>query len=153
MENKKKKDADAELYDQIYKNLKMGAETTTTMIGRLSEGELKTELGRELAMYESLAREAGKALDQLGQTPKEEGPMTRFSAKAGVMMNTMVDATPSHIAGMVREGCAMGTSELIKHIHIGQREGGLDESAPSVALARRAISFEEDCAKRMEQYL
>ncbi len=152
MATAQKKSREAQLYEDIYKNLKMGASSTVDMMNRLSEGELKTELGRELAEYEALAKEAGDALRKMGEIPKEENIMARMSAKAGVMMNTMIDSTPSHIAEMVIEGCAMGTSDLIKQLNACEREGGEDvEKARK--LAERAVKFEEDCAERMKAYL
>ena len=147
------KSREAQLYEEIYKNVKMGADSTVDMIGKISDGELKTELGRELAEYESLAHEAKTALLDMGETPKEEGFMTRMSAKAGVMMNTMLDSTPSHIAQMVIEGCAMGTSDLIKKVNECERQGDGEECDKAKALAKRAIQFEEDCAEKMKAYL
>ncbi len=149
----KNKSDEAELYEEIYKNVKMGAESTTDMISKLPDGELKTELGRELAEYESLAHEAKTALFELGETPKEEGFMTRMSAKAGVMMNTLIDSTPSHIAQMVIEGCAMGTSGLIKKLNACQRQSDKENCGKAQKLAERAIAFEEDCAEKMKSYL
>ena len=130
----------------------MGASSTVDLMNKLSDGDLKTELGRELAEYESLAREAGDALRAMGEEPKEEKLMARMSAKAGVMMNTMIDSTPSHIAEMVIEGCAMGTSDLIKQINACEREGG-EEMSKAKKLAERAVRFEEDCAEKMKAYL
>lgn len=146
---------EAELYQEIYKNVKMGAESLTDMIARVDTGDLKTELGVELAQYESLAHQAKTALLGMGVTPKEENFVTRVSAKAGVMMNTMLDATPSHIAQMVIEGSTMGTTDLIRKLNEYRCEAdGTDkESHEVVRLARRTVAFEEDCIKKMKAYL
>ena len=143
---------EAALYEDIYKNVKMGASSTVDMMKRLTDGQLKAELGRELAEYETLAKEAGDALRKMGVEPKEETLMARMSAKAGVMMNTMIDSTPSHIAGMVIEGCAMGTSDLVKSMNACRRE---DDGAcgEAMSLAQRAVRFEEECAEKMKAYL
>jgi hypothetical protein len=153
MANVQSKSREAELYEEIYKNVKMGADSTVDMIKRLSDGDLKAELGRQVAQYEALAHEAKTALLDMGETPREEGLMTRMSAKAGVMMNTMIDSTPSHIAQMVIEGCAMGTSDLIKKINECERQGGEQDCEKARKLADRAIAFEEDCAEKMKAYL
>lgn len=146
---------EAELYQEIYKNVKMGAESLTDLMSHVDTGDLKTELGVELAQYESLAHEAKQALFDIGVTPKEEGLMTRMSAKAGVMMNTMLDATPSHIAQMVIEGSTMGTTDLIRKLNEYRCETSEKGTASRKVtdLAQRTIDFEEDCMKKMKAYL
>lgn len=147
------KTREAELYEEIYKNTKMGAESTIDMMKDLTDGALKTELGRELAEYEKLADEAKTALLNMNEMPKEENIMSRMAAKMGVKMNTLVDPTPSHIAEMVIKGCAMGTSDLTKKINQCEREANNTAVKDALALARRTVEFEEDCAQRMKAYL
>lgn len=154
MANQYQSRREAELYQEIYKNTTMGAESLTDLIARVETGDLKTELGVELAQYENLAREAKTALSDMGVTPKEEGLMTRMSAKAGVMMNTMLDATSSHIAQMVIEGSTMGTTDLYRKLNEYRSETGEKGAAHKVTeLAERTISFEEDCIEKMKAYL
>ena len=151
MANVQNKSREAELYEEIYKNVKMGADSTVNMINKLESGELKTELGRQLSEYEKLASEAKEALISLGEEPREENIVTRMSAKLGVAMNTLIDSTPSHIAQMVIEGCAMGTSGLIKKMH--ECEEGKCGCGKAKNLAERTVAFEEDCAEKMKAYL
>ena len=152
METKATNQGEAVLYEDIYKNAKMGASSTIDMMKRLDDGNLKAELGRELAEYETLAKEAATALRAMGKEPREENLMARMGAKAGVMMNTMIDSTPSHIAQMVIEGCAMGTSDLVKSMNACRREGH-QSSGEAMSLAKRTVDFEEDCAEKMKAYL
>ena len=150
-ENKRRREA--ELYQEIYKNVTMGAESLTDLIARTEAGDLKTELGVELAQYESLAKEAKKALLDMGVTPKEEKLVARLSAKAGLRMNTMLDATPSHVAQMVIEGSTMGTTDLYRKLNEFRAETETDGEAKAVALARRAVDFEENCIEKLKSYL
>ena len=143
---------EAELYEEIYKNVKMGASSIIDLTSRVEGGELRAELSRELEGYEGLAREARQALDELGVTPKEESVVARLSAKAGLMMNTMLDATPSHVAQMVIEGSTMGSTDLRRKLKEFCAEVG-EESRKAEALARRAVEFEEDCIEKMKTYL
>ena len=83
----------------------------------------------------------------MDKTPKEENLLTKLSSKMGVMMNTMIDATSSHIAQMIIEGCSMGITELIKAIHAH------DEKDDAEKLAREVVSFEESCTENMKKYL
>ncbi|MBO4980206.1 MAG: hypothetical protein J6D16_07345, partial [Clostridia bacterium] len=97
--------------------------------------------------YEEFASRAREELFELDKTAKDENLFTKLSAKMGVMMNTMIDTTSSHIAQMVIEGCSMGITELIKAIHAH------DESDGAERLAREVISFEESCTENMKKYL
>ena len=150
-ENKRRREA--ELYQEIYKNVTMGAESLTDLIARTDLGDLKTELGVELAQYESLAREAKQALLDMGVTPKEEKLVARLSAKAGLRMNTMLDATPSHIAQMAIEGSTMGTTDLYRKLHEFRNETEANGEAGAVALARRTVDLEESCIEKLKSYL
>lgn len=149
----KNKSREAELYEEIYKNARMGAESTVDMMKNLADGELKTELGRELSEYQSLATKAKHALLDMGEEPKEENFLSRMAAKMGVKVNTMMDSTPSHIAEMVIKGCAMGTSDLMKKINDCKNCDDCDALKKARALAEQTVAFEEDCAERMKAYL
>ncbi len=135
------------LYEEIFKGCKMGADSVVDLLPKVKDEALKTELTTQLSRYEDFADRARSELLSRGVTPKEEGLVTRLSAKMGVMMNTMIDATSSHIAGMIMEGCTMGTTDLLKAVHAH----GEDSSASS--LAREVISFEEEAYEDMKRFL
>lgn len=146
---------EAELYQEIYKNVTMGAEALTDIIDRVGDGDLKTELGTELAGYEKLASEARQALFDMGITPREQSAVAKLSAKAGMAMNTMMDSTTSHLAQMTIKGSTMGTTDLLRKINEFEceiKEGG-KEFQNAVDLARRTVDFEEDCIEKLKAYL
>ncbi len=137
----------AELYEEIYKGCKMGGESIVNLLPKVNDEGMKTELTRQLGRYDELAAKARTALLDMGKTPAEEGIITRLSAKMGVAMNTMVDATSSHVAQMIMEGCTMGVTDLIKNLHLHGDESN------AAALAREVVDFEEDCYERMKAFL
>ena len=141
----------AELYEEIYKNVTMGAESITDLLPHVRGGALKNELGASHAGYEKLADEARRALVDMGVKPREQGAFTRLSAKAGVMMNTMVDDTSSHIAQMMIEGATMGTTDLLRKMHEFKCE--TSEPCHALNLAERTLQFEEDCIEKMKAFL
>lgn len=138
---------EVELYEEIYKGCKMGGESVVNILTKVTDEGMKTELTRQLTRYEELAARAREALLQRNKTPTEEGILTRVSAKMGVAMNTMIDATSSHIAQMIMEGCTMGVTDLMKNMRLH------GEDSEAYALAREVVDFEEDCYERMKQYL
>ena len=143
----KEKISTAELYQEIYKGCKMGGESIVNLLPKVTDENLRSELTAQLERYEEFAAKARDGLFEMDKTAKEENLLAKLSAKMGVMMNTMIDATSSHIAQMIIEGCSMGITELIKAIHAH------DESDEAERLARDVISFEESCTENMKKYL
>ena len=131
----------------IYKNSKMGADSIINLLPKVTDNGLKNEITAQLERYEEYASQARDKLFELDQSPKEENPLTKMGAKMGVMMNTMLDATSSHIAQMIIEGCSMGITELLKAVH------AYDTKDDAEKLAREVISFEESCSENMKKYL
>jgi hypothetical protein len=143
----KEKITTVELYQEVYKGCKMGADSLVNLLPKVNDESLRNEITAQLDRYEDYASQAREKLFDLDKTPKEENPISKISAKMGVMMNTMLDATSSHIAQMIIEGCSMGITELLKAVHA---YGEKDEAEQ---LTRDVISFEESCSENMKKYL
>ena len=143
----KEKISTVELYQEIYKGCKMGGEAIVNLLPKVTDEGLRSELTAQLERYEEFASKAREQLFDMDKSPKEENLLTKLSSKMGVMMNTMIDATSSHIAQMIIEGCSMGITDLIKAIHAH------DEKDDAEKLARDVISFEESCTENMKKYL
>ncbi|MBO5305770.1 MAG: hypothetical protein J6B12_03300 [Clostridia bacterium] len=143
----KEKISTVELYQEIYKGCKMGGEAIVNLRPKVTDEGLRSELTAQLERYEEFASKAREQLFDMDKSPKEENLLTKLSSKMGVMMNTMIDATSSHIAQMIIEGCSMGITDLIKAIHAH------DEKDDAEKLARDVISFEESCTENMKKYL
>ena len=125
----------------------MGADSLVNLLPKVNDEGLRNEITAQLERYEEFASKAREQLFDLDVSPKEENAFTKISAKMGVMMNTMLDATSSHIAQMIIEGCSMGITELLKVVHA---YGTKDDAEQ---LARDVISFEESCSENMKKYL
>ena len=143
----KEKISTAELYQEIYTGCKMGGESLVNLLPKVTDDGLRSELTAQLERYEEFAAKARDGLFEMDKTAKEENVIAKLSAKMGVMMNTMIDATSSHIAQMVIEGCSMGITDLIKAIHAHEEK---DEAEK---LARDVVAFEESCSENMKKYL
>ena len=93
--------ATVELLSELYKNMKMGADSIVNISSKVSEGALRDELARELDSYESYSKKIGKMIYAAGDEPKEENIMSKMATKVGMAMNTLTDSTESHIAQMM----------------------------------------------------
>lgn len=138
------------LLDAMYKNVKMGADSLIDIMSRAKDKAFREQLTSQLERYEEYAAKISKRLCADGETPKEEGFFTRMSAKVGMAMNTMTDASTSHLAQMVIEGATMGITELTRLVR--EYENTVC-SEDALKLARDIIQYEEATVKTMKSFL
>lgn len=134
----------------LYKNVKMGADSIINILSKVPEGELRNELTREINEYESYAKTIETMIYDMGDTPKEENILTKMGAKIGMAMNTMNDPSTQHIAQMVIEGATMGVTEIIRLIRENEN---VICSEKVLKLAKDIVAFEEDTIERMKKFL
>ena len=135
---------------ELYKNVKMGADSTINVLSKVPDGELRDELTREINEYESFAKTIETMIYDMGDTPKEESILTKMGAKIGMAMNTMNDSSTQHIAQMVIEGATMGVTEIIRLIRENENTNC---SEKVLKLARDIVAFEEDTVEQMKKFL
>ena len=138
------------LLGELYKEMKMGSESLTDILGKITDGDLRQEVTRQIEEYEKFAKTAGDRLWDLGQKPKEEGIVAKMSAKIGMAMSTMTDSTKSHLAQMIIEGDTMGITELTRLV---REHENTSCSESTLMLTRDAIRFLEDSVERTKEYL
>ena len=107
------KTATEQLLDAMYKNVKMGADSILNILPMAQDKEMRTELTRQMEKFEGYATKISAMLHKEGESPKEEGFLTKMSAKMGMAMNTMLDSTTSHLAEMMIEGATMGVTDML----------------------------------------
>ena len=150
MENTATTSYTAELAEQIYKNMKMGADSVINLLPKVEDGKLKTHMTGLLDSYEKYAADAKKVLDSEGKEAKEENIMTKMGAKMGMSMKTMVDSTTSHIAELLMEGAVMGICEMSRLV---KRYENTDCNSGLVERAREIVKFEEKNLEKAKAYL
>jgi len=144
------KTKEAELLDQLYKNLKMGSDSIVKLLSKVSDGNFKTDLTDQLNGYESLAAKAKARLKEMGSEAKEENPVTKLWTSIGMTMSTLTDSTDSHIAQMVAEGSTMGITDSIKLLRDYENT---DVSESTLKLVREVIEFEERNLERSKKHI
>jgi hypothetical protein len=136
--------------DEIYKNLKMGADAIIQLLPHVKNDGMRSAMTRQLDGYEKYAACAAKYLSAEGIAPKEERWFARLSARVGMAFNTMMDDSGSHIAQMMIEGSNMGITEMTKLLN-AYEPLGTAESA--VRLAHEVVDFEEHNIEALKRYL
>ena len=147
----------AALAELIYKTSKMGSEAITDTLPKIKDGKrqgesekMRAELTRQFTEYEKMASEAERYLKSHDLPAEEENMLAKMASKAGIMMNTMKDPSPSHVAEMMIKGLSMGITEITTKTR--EAEGkGCDEEM--LMLADRLISFQEDAVDKIKAFL
>jgi len=150
MQDSKEKACTETFLVELYKNIKMGADSIINIMPKVENGELREELTAELNRYEDFAKQLSDLLYSIGGKPEEEGVFSKLMAKAGMAMNTMMDSTASHIAQMMIEGATMGITENTKLIREYENKPC---SEKALTLAKETVRFMEDSVERMKKYL
>ena len=72
MNTVKEKNSTQELLCELYKNVKMGADSIINIMPKVSGKELRQEMTAELNRYEEFAKEIASELRKAGEEAKEE---------------------------------------------------------------------------------
>jgi len=136
-----------QLLQELYKNVKMGGDSIVDLLDRVSDGKLHGEMTSELTEYRKYADRTREQMKTIGVKPEEISPLAKAGAKAGMVFNTMLDVTTSHIAEMMINGATMGIINLEKQLN------GNDCSGEPKALADEVLRFEKSTVERLETYL
>ncbi|MBR2335235.1 MAG: hypothetical protein IKA62_03300 [Clostridia bacterium] len=144
------KTREAEMLEELYKNVKMGSDSIIKLLNKVSDGKFKTDLTDQLDGYENFAAKAKDRLKSLGCEAKEENVMTKMWSSIGMAMSTLTDSSDSHIAQMVAEGSTMGITDGIKLLRDYENTG---VSEHALALVRDVIKFEENNLERAKKYI
>ena len=142
--------AECEILAKLYKNAKMGADSVTKLLPKVSDGEFKIKLNDQLDGYEKYAAKTKTMLCTRGEEAKEEAPLTKFWSSIGIAMNTVIDASSSHVAEMMIEGSTMGITDTTKIINEYESDPACKEA---IDLCREIVKFEQSNIEVMKKYL
>ena len=131
---------EAEMLESLYKNVKMGSDSIIKLMDKVTGDDFKAALTKQIDGYEKIAERVRKHLNAMGVRAKEENPMIKLWSSVGMAMNTMMDASDSHIAQLIAEGSTMGITDGIKLLRDYENTGVSEEA---LGFAREIIKFEE----------
>ncbi len=147
----KQNDKTANLLRAVYKNVKMASDSILTLMPKVKDEALKSDMTVQLSTYDAFASRAAKLLGEAGVKPEEEGAITKLSSKMGMMMNTMRDSTSTHLVEMLVEGATMGVNDMLKEIRESENTTA---SESALRLARDVCKYEEKTVEDLkDRYL
>ena len=135
---------------QMYRDLNMSSDAVIHLMPRVHDERIKTGMSAALCFYVKTAGKVRNILTDRGIEAKQENPMSKMAAHMGIVMNTAIDATDSHIAQMVIEGSTMSITEAVKLRNQYRDRPGCGEL---VTLANDIAEFEDRNIQNMKQFL
>ena len=139
---------DTELLQFVHKTAQMGIKGLKDVEGQIHEEPLREAVGRQVAEYRKISREAGELLRSYGEEPNDVGLVARISSEVMSAAKTFPAASSSKIAEMVIQGNTMGITKGTKHLN---DYAGDDRQVR--ALAQRLIATEQDNVEQMKRFL
>ena len=138
------------LLEAMYKNVKMGADSIIDIMPKVTDESMRQELTSELERYEKFSREIETLVLDMGEEAKDQGILAKIGTKMSVAMNTMVDASTSHIAEMMIKGGTMGITDATKLLREYESTSCSEEA---LSITRRIIKYEEETVERLKRFL
>lgn len=136
------------LLQAIVENGRTGADACGQLLKKTEDAKLRDELMLEKQHYEQCARDAEKAIAQLGREPHPKGMAARMGMWMGMQVNTMIDKTSTHVAEMLIEGATMGVVELTK-----AKNSFPDADAHAQGIASDLIVKQQEAIERLKGFL
>ncbi|MBO5511442.1 MAG: hypothetical protein J6B24_06905 [Clostridia bacterium] len=138
------------LAEELYKNMSMGCDAYLDMLPRVEDNRLKTDITAAMCYYEKTIGKVKQYLLDHGADPEERGMMAKMATKAGIMMNTAMDNSNSHITEMLIEGATMSITTAEK---LANHAEGKPECHELVDICRDWAKFEQNHIDALKKYL
>lgn len=137
-----------ELYQSIVENARTGLDACNQLIEKTKDAALRDELMSQRAVYQNFAQDAERALYAAGAQPHTKSMASRAGMWMGIQMNTLMDASPSHIAELAIQGTTMGV------IGMTRDQGNLSQaSAEAQGMASAFIQSQQDAIDKLKGLL
>jgi len=137
-----------ELLDAIYQSAAMAANSLEALMPKAEATPLYTELDRQQSEYQSFAVKADELSAAYQQPPQQPGALQKAAQWAGIQWNSLLDTSPSHLAGMVIQGGQSSVTDLTRQL----KEHCLCDK-PVTALGQDLLQYEQRALEQMKQYL
>ena len=114
MSNGKDDNINLTILNEINKAAKMGMDTTSWVLQKVGDEEMKENLSFQYSEYGKIVDRVNTEFDKYGEVPDEPPITTKMMGWSGVELNTIADKSNSHIAEMMIQGGDMGIIECQK---------------------------------------
>ena len=137
---------DEQFLSDMYRGAKMGTETIDTVLSKVDDKRMKDELIRQQHDFKKFEVKIMEEMSKIGAKPHDIPLTQKMGSKMGIMFNTAVDNTPSHIADLMIQGNNMGVVGTTK-LKNSDKENGF---AP---LCDEFVQMSERNIEKLKQFL
>lgn len=137
-----------EMLNFVYQNAQMGVVTIDQLIHIIENEEFKEHLSAQLEEYNSIFSEAKELLNKNGFDEKGISTCSKIKTYFAIRLQTIKDASPSHVAEMLILGSNMGIIDATKNLK--QYEQAEEDIR---VLMKRLLKFEEDNVQQLKHFL
>lgn len=136
------------LENSLYQNAAMGTYAIRQVLPKVSDGELKKELNKQLNMYHNESNAVASSMRGNSNVPQRLPVMKRVMSKAGIAFELARDNSSEHIAEMMIQGTNMGI------IDINRALNGTKNLSPQAAKqAKEMLSREQQYIDSLKRFL
>ncbi|MBQ9383934.1 MAG: DUF2383 domain-containing protein [Ruminiclostridium sp.] len=139
---------DIDVLNTIYKNSRMAYDSTSQVIERCADTDLRQYLRRQQAHYAKNCREVREALREDGLRPHKVPTMPSVMAGVGIAMKTMRDHSRETIAELMYNGTNMGIVDIARSVNRAH-----NASDKTVRMAETLLGEEEEFADGLRKFL
>lgn len=136
--------ATVELLAEMYRNVKMGTDSLAAMVPKIRDRDLMSAVTALLEQYAEFTDRTAKLLKRRAVKPQEPSVLKKAVTRGGIMMNTMMDPTPRHMAAMIAKGTKTGMRQLEDKLGELEARGCSRDAAD---LCRDILDFEESASQ------
>lgn len=142
------KEQDKHILQEIQKNTQMAVDSIEEVIDKIEEKEFLDMVRSMGEKYNGFERKALCQMGREGIPLYHRNPMEKVMLKSGIMMNTMLDISTSHIAEMIIQGNNRGITDLYKVLNHNPKA-----TFGTMELAKELMDFEEETIEDFKKYL
>ncbi len=139
-----------EFYQNLYKSTDSGYDAVTLLLPKAQDEKLHHDMVLHMEGYRYFSRVAKEQLQKANQKTKRLPGVRHIPARMGMMVNTMFNSSPQHIAELMINGSNMSILDMRKQLNRLRRQNGTEEAAD---ICQKMIDFEQDNVKRMQNYI
>lgn len=140
--------SDIEILDSVYASARMGNQTISDILPKVSDQRMQQVLDGQLHEYKAVESEAVNEIIKRGSQPRDFSLTEKISLWADVKMNTTINRSATHIAEYLILGTTTGMTDVTRRLN---RERGASESARR--LADRLLNIEQSGINQLREFL
>ena len=139
---------DIDILNTIYKNSRMAYDSTSQVIERCENTDLRQYLRRQQQHYAKNCTNVRGMLGKEGLKPHKVPAMPKLMASVGIAMKTMRDRSSGNIAELMYDGTNMGIIDIARSVNHAH-----NASDNTVRMAETLLGEEEKFADGLRKFL